>query len=250
MATEIEDKPFEKDDYSAKDENYFDSFPCDPELTDLTLVVEEKKLHVIKAVLMDASPVFRKMFTDDFKEKNAAEVHLPGKEYSIFVLFLRCIFPREHVTLSERSIEDLLPLAHEYDVKCILRECETWLLTELEFKKAKVENHYVNVENDVEYLTKCLYYGSEYCLRELYAKAFQLMIPHKLTRYKTNQFYQKLPEKNKRELIEARLTKIEEMGTLLNTTNSFGSSGLFGQQTKVSTTSEQTVFQCSANLFI
>ncbi|XP_062605188.1 uncharacterized protein LOC134266981, partial [Saccostrea cucullata] len=135
MATKMENKSFEKD---KKDADYF---PYDPELTDLTLNVEEKKIHVIKAVLMDASPVFKKMLTDDLKEKNTTEVHLPGKEYSIFVLFLRCIFPRERVTLSERSIADLLPLAHEYDVKCILMECETWLLTELEFKKAKVGNH-------------------------------------------------------------------------------------------------------------
>ncbi|XP_062568616.1 uncharacterized protein LOC134230784 [Saccostrea cucullata] len=208
MATQIEDKIFK-----TPDEQEVDYFPYDPDLTDLTLIVEGRKIHVIKAVLMDASPVFRKMFTDDFKEKNEAEVCLSGKEYSSFILFLRCIFPREYVILSERSIADLLPLAQEYDLRCILMECETWLLTELEFKKSKVQNHY---ENSVEYLTKCLYYGNEYCLRELYAKAFQLMIPHKLTRYKTNQFYQKLPEKNK------RLTKIEEMGTLLNTITSSG----------------------------
>jgi hypothetical protein len=74
-------------------------FPYDPEVTDLALIVEGKKLHVCKMVLMDASPVFRKMFSGDFKEKDATELELPGKKYSSFVLFLRCIFPREYVTI-------------------------------------------------------------------------------------------------------------------------------------------------------
>ncbi|XP_061187122.1 uncharacterized protein LOC133195286 [Saccostrea echinata] len=187
-------------------------FPYNPEMTDLTLIVEEKKLYVAKIVLMEASPVFRKMLTDEFKEKNASEIPLPGKEYSSFVLFLRCIFPREYVTLTESNIEELLPLAHEYDVKCILRECETWLLTELEFKKAKVPFHHLNVESDVKYLVKCLYYGSEYNLKELYGECFQTLIPYKLTRYMQNEYYSMLPEKNKRKLLESRLSMIEQNG--------------------------------------
>lgn len=35
-------------------------FPYDPDVTDFTLVVEKKELHVAKVVLIDASPVFKK----------------------------------------------------------------------------------------------------------------------------------------------------------------------------------------------
>ncbi|XP_061186699.1 uncharacterized protein LOC133194809 [Saccostrea echinata] len=244
-------------DQTEPDNSEVDYFPYDPEVTDLTLIVEEKKIHVAKVVLMDASPVFRKMFTDDFKEKNAAEVHLPGKEYSSFVSFLRCICPREYVTLSESSIEDLLPIAHEYDVRCVLRKCEKWLLTELDLKKKKVSGHHFSVEDDVEYFMKCIYYGSEYGLRELYDKSFKTMIPYKLKRYMSNEFYKMLPEKNKRELTETRLAKIEEMGTLLikrpgipekkNQTTPFYFSSTPGFSLSTSPTE---VFQCSADLFI
>ena len=69
-------------------------FPYDPDITDFTLVVQGKKFHVAKVVLMDASSVFRKMFTDDFKEKTINELELPGKDFYSFELFLRCIYPR------------------------------------------------------------------------------------------------------------------------------------------------------------
>ena len=83
--TETNISPFQEEDY----------FPHDPDVTDFTLIVGDKKFHVVKAVLMDASPVFRSMFTGDFKEKNITELELPGKDGSIFEFFLRCIYPRE-----------------------------------------------------------------------------------------------------------------------------------------------------------
>ena len=69
-------------------------FPYDPDITDFTLVVQGKKFHVAKVVLIDASTVFRKMFMDDFKEKTVNELELPGKDFSSFELFLRCIYSR------------------------------------------------------------------------------------------------------------------------------------------------------------
>lgn len=74
-------------------------FKYDPEITDLTLIVENQKFHVSKVVLIDASPVFRKKLT----EKYMTEFDLPGKKYSSFELFLRCIFPGEYYTLTGRK---------------------------------------------------------------------------------------------------------------------------------------------------
>uniref|UniRef100_A0A8W8IVI2 BTB domain-containing protein n=1 Tax=Magallana gigas TaxID=29159 RepID=A0A8W8IVI2_MAGGI len=148
------------------------------------------------------------MLTGEFKEKNTPELELPGKKYSSFELFLRCIFPREY-TLTEARIDEILPLADEYDVKSIRHKCESWLLTELEFKEAKVHPHHVSVDNDVAFLIKCFYYGSIYCLEELYKKSFDSILPYKLERYVENTHYLMLPEKNKRELTETRLLKIE-----------------------------------------
>lgn len=78
-------------------------FKYDQEVTDLTLIVENQRFHVSKAVLIDASPVFRKMLTGEFKEKHRTEIELPGKKSSSFELFLRCIFPREYITLTGKK---------------------------------------------------------------------------------------------------------------------------------------------------
>ena len=47
--------------------------------SDVVLVVEEERLHVHRAVLAIASPVFEKMFTLEFQEKDKNEIPLPGK---------------------------------------------------------------------------------------------------------------------------------------------------------------------------
>lgn len=78
-------------------------FKYDPEITDLTLIVENQKFHVSKVVLIDASPVFRKMLTGESKEKHMTEIDLLGEKYSSFELFLRCISPGEYYTLTGRQ---------------------------------------------------------------------------------------------------------------------------------------------------
>ena len=62
--------------------------------SDVTLVVEGKKLHVHKGVLSVYSPVFGAMFTADFAEKDAKEIELPGKTYDAMLQFLLQMYPR------------------------------------------------------------------------------------------------------------------------------------------------------------
>lgn len=100
MASTSKDNLTSSVDPNKDEELIKDYFPNDPDVTDFTLIVEGKKLHVAKVVLIDASPVFRKMLTGEFKEKAMSELELPGKQYSTFVPFLRCIFPREELTLT------------------------------------------------------------------------------------------------------------------------------------------------------
>ena len=44
-------------------------------------------------ILASASPVWRKMFTSDFKEKAAREISLPGKKFDEMHELLLCISP-------------------------------------------------------------------------------------------------------------------------------------------------------------
>ena len=61
--------------------------------SDVKLVVEDKELHVHKAVLSVHSPVFGVMFTADFAEKYAKEIPLPGKKYDAMLHFLEMMYP-------------------------------------------------------------------------------------------------------------------------------------------------------------
>lgn len=139
-------------------------------------------------------------------------------------------------------------------MKCVLQKCENWLLTELEFKGAKVTPHHVDVDNDVKYLMKCLYYGEKYSLQELYKKSFKTVLPYQLKWYIKTEHYQKLLEENKRKLLEAQLQGIENnVNKRLNPIThivyrSDSGSGLYFKASTDKLVDEKT-YQCSADLF-
>jgi hypothetical protein len=61
--------------------------------TNIALVMEDKELYVNKDELMELSPVFRKMLSKDFVEKDLTKIKLPGKHIEAFSCFLRCLLP-------------------------------------------------------------------------------------------------------------------------------------------------------------
>ena len=93
---------------------------------------------------------------------------------------------------------------------CSRQKCEEWLLTELKFIIAEVSPNFVGIDNSVQYLMKCVFYGEKYGLKKLYASVFKHILPFQLKRYMQNEYYLKLSEKTKWELPEKRLCKIEE----------------------------------------
>ena len=71
-------------------------------LSDLVLVVEEERFHVHRTMLAFWSPVFEKMFTSEFQEKDANEVPLPDKKASEIKEMLLHIYP----SVGERAITE------------------------------------------------------------------------------------------------------------------------------------------------
>ncbi|XP_025110773.1 BTB and MATH domain-containing protein 38-like [Pomacea canaliculata] len=96
--------------------------------SDVTLVVENQKLYVHKALLILHSPVFEKMLTGDFKEKELKEIPLPGKKYSVMVELMEQIYPGNATDLvKDETIEDLLQLADEYAVQQVFTNCTQYI---------------------------------------------------------------------------------------------------------------------------
>ena len=104
-------------------------------LSDLILVVEEERFHVHRAMLAFWSPVFEKMFTSEFQEKDKTEVPLPGKKASEIKEMLLLIYP----SLTERAITEencyfLVKLAHEYQMEAIVTRCEDFMVNKVKVK--------------------------------------------------------------------------------------------------------------------
>lgn len=60
--------------------------------SDVILEVEGKPFHVRKQVLAENSPVFRRMFESNFKERRDVKIPLPGKRFKDFEMFLRTFY--------------------------------------------------------------------------------------------------------------------------------------------------------------
>ncbi|XP_041371090.1 uncharacterized protein LOC121384672 [Gigantopelta aegis] len=96
--------------------------------SDVVLLVEDKPIHVNKAVLSLVSPVFAAMFELDFKEKYAAEIPLPDKRYEDFIEFLLCLYPNTVKDVDQNNIDIVLPLADEYQVESVMRRSEEMIV--------------------------------------------------------------------------------------------------------------------------
>ena len=97
-------------------------------MSDLVLLVEERKLHVHKAILAISSPVFETMMSSNFKEKNAKEIPLPGKKVEEIEDLLRAIYPYCEHAISLQNCCSLLELSSEYQMDELKKRCEKFVL--------------------------------------------------------------------------------------------------------------------------
>ena len=98
-------------------------------LSDVILVVEEEKFHVHRGVLALYSPVFEKMFSSEFQEKDNNEVTLPDKKASEVGELLLMLYPSvAEKQITEENCYFLVNLAHEYQIEAIVRRCEDFMV--------------------------------------------------------------------------------------------------------------------------
>ncbi|WAR17348.1 BAT38-like protein [Mya arenaria] len=80
-------------------------------------------------VLALCSPVFRRMFESDFRERTAEWITLPGKTYKEFTDFLLCLYPDTQKSLTDDTVFSVFHLADEYQVEILQRKCEDYLMS-------------------------------------------------------------------------------------------------------------------------
>ena len=104
-------------------------------LSDVILVVEEEKFHVHRAVLALSSPVFEKMFSSEFQEKDKKEVTLPDKKAGEVEELLLMLYPSvAEKQITEENCFFLVNLAHEYQIEAIVRRCEDFMVENVKTK--------------------------------------------------------------------------------------------------------------------
>ncbi|KAK2574461.1 BTB and MATH domain-containing protein 38 [Acropora cervicornis] len=117
-------------------ESYPPHFAEPWKLSDVVLVVEDQRFHVHRGTLAIWSPVFEKMLSAEFKEKNNDEILLPGKKESEFEEMLQMMYPSlEEKLVTKENCYFLFELAHEYQIEVITQKCVNLMVSMVKDKR-------------------------------------------------------------------------------------------------------------------
>ena len=110
-------------------------------LADVTLICEDQRsLRAHKVILGASSPVFRNI-NENFREKESV-IYLKGIKYELMESVLRFMYLGE-VKISEDSMNDLLNVAKEFQIKGLLRE-------EVKGGAQEIKKETENTQNEVD----------------------------------------------------------------------------------------------------
>ena len=166
------------------------------EQSDLILLVEEKQLHVHRAILAMSSPVFSRMFAGDYKEKNAKEIPLPGKNYNEIKEMLLAIYPTSWKPIAESNLKFLLALAQKYQMKKRTQKCEDYLMDALAKEGSDLMETLLLAQN----------YALERLLDECIVRTQSLSS----NEVKKHPLYDQIELLSQRKMIELQMQKAEE----------------------------------------
>lgn len=103
--------------------------------SDIVLVVEDRRFYVHRNILALWSPVFDKMFTAAFQEKNKEEIPLPDKKANEVKELLLMIYPnvtgKPWIRVTHDNCYFLAKLAQEYQIDAIVIQCEDFLVNKM-----------------------------------------------------------------------------------------------------------------------
>ena len=190
-------------------------------LSDVSLEVEEHRLHVNKVILATASPVFKSMFFGHFSEANdhtpvgsdAAEkvVPLPNKDLSLVLEMLCTIYPPQ-IEITTTRAKFLLPLFMEYQMAHMVAKCESTLCQADIYKTKEVADTCTAVKSssDLNEAMDHLLLCSVYKMDNLLMLAVLVVARQSSQDFENHDIYDSLSLEAKNEVYKARVRYLEK----------------------------------------
>lgn len=129
------------------------------EHSDVTLVVDDKRLYSNKCLLVYNSKVFEKQLGDDggkggrgMAKAANKELVLNDKKFDDMVELLAYIDPRVDCELTDQAAMRLAPLAEEYEIKRLQKDCEETLTSSYADMRKGRKSGMVPTETTLKYL--------------------------------------------------------------------------------------------------
>lgn len=182
-------------------------------MSDLVLLVEERKLHVHKAILAISSPVFETMMSSNFKEKNAKEIPLPGKKVEEIEDLLRAIYPYCEHAISRQNCCSLLELSSEYQMDELKKRSEKFVLDTYKPITTITRHHHSSAAQTLrEEALQFVVVSQRHQLSEEVVQRCITTFVSQLSRWdsmETNAFYSQLEAQNRLRIMEERVKFLE-----------------------------------------
>ncbi|XP_025110771.1 uncharacterized protein LOC112574113 isoform X1 [Pomacea canaliculata] len=178
------------------------------DFSDIVLLVEDKKLHVNKALLMIHSNVFKTMFTGSFIEKDLSEIPLPGKKVNLMVELLDHIHPGYNTEkFHDETLRELLQLADEYGVQQVFHNCRAYF-----DRRINCKHQDMKIDEILLFLGIVEEWSNEY--DEL--RSFRFDLIRRASRVEIglvieSKYYSSLPATTQRDIIMRRLERVERI---------------------------------------
>lgn len=135
----VTEKEYKESNYRLQEFDDFEKLLESEAFSDITFVVEEKKIHAHKAILVSRSPVFQVMLQCYTKESQDNTLEISGMKYEVMKELLRFMYVGRVNDIDKQATE-LLKAADKYSVAGLKAMCETVLYKSL------------TIDNALEYL--------------------------------------------------------------------------------------------------
>ena len=188
---------------SMQDENQADQkrkpeFSMQWEHSDVVLLVEGQHFHVHRLILAMSSPIFSRMFSSDFKEKDADKIPLPEKKAAEIREMLMVIYPRFCKPVNDTNLHFLLPLAREYRMTVLTQRCEDHLL------------RLADKEHEIGPLLETLMVAQNYSLERVVAECVTKTQKLTIEEVQGHELYKQVEPLSQRKMIELQMYNIEK----------------------------------------